>query len=142
MRVVKSDYFDFDPISFELNSGTAATLFPFHWHYVEFGAKGITGPLDAYEAWAEKWLDVKDEKTAGLGARELGGVVHGVYLPEERGDRLWFEIDFGSAEASSFWELLHVLSAMGASDIRIGSFTIIEELDGEQQLAGEAAGGN
>lgn len=131
-RVVKDPYREFEPFSFEWEETTQISISPFHWYHIEFGLRGVDfgvngvgGPWAAYEAWAEKWLDVNDKKIASLDDWQLSETIHRVYPPRKVEDRVWLDIDFGSASTDAFWELLSVLSAMGATDIKIGSFSII-----------------
>lgn len=67
---------------------------------------------DALTPWFEKWFDPDDRRY--VEGAELGNVIHSLGA---RGKTI--RIDFGTADADAFWELLHVLGDAGASELRI-----------------------
>jgi len=67
----------------------------------------------AIAGWFEKWFD-PDEINFDPDA-EISACVHAVYIaPHE------LEVDFGTASAEAFWELLECLTVGGARNIHIG----------------------
>ncbi|HEY3799843.1 MAG TPA: hypothetical protein VGL58_15950 [Caulobacteraceae bacterium] len=73
-------------------------------------------PGDAIAAWFQRWFDPDDERH--VADAETGNVIHSLVLAAGRAN-----IDFGTAEAEAFWNLLEVLISAGAARIRIGDST-------------------
>lgn len=69
-------------------------------------------PAPGLAEWFEKWFDPDDERYVEGAA--LGNVIHSLLV--QRGIAT---VDLGSAEPEAFWDLLDLLEAAGARNLRI-----------------------
>jgi hypothetical protein len=113
----------FEPVLFHFQEELEVEVSPFIWGALEIAIEGEVENWLLFENWAEKWLDLEDEKKLGLGGLDLAGVLHRVHPPERREDSWWLTIDCGSIGSDAFWELLTVFSDMGIHRLRVGSWT-------------------
>jgi hypothetical protein len=109
----------FGPRTYRLSSGMQIELSPIVWNRVEFTSSTVPARLEPLTEWANKWMDITDTKPVPKG--ELLGTVHSVVYPEKKFGLWRTEVDFGSADYSSFTELLAVLKRMGIERVAIGS---------------------
>jgi hypothetical protein len=110
----------FSAVTERLASGITITLHPIVWHRCEFYFAVRELPWDALDRWHTKWLDEKDKKPRDKFG--LAGVIHWWSQPNREGDQCDFVVDFGSAPAEAFPELISALAEVGVEQVTVGSF--------------------
>lgn len=111
-------YLNFSAITETISETLQVTLNPIAWHGVDFDCDKVLTATDL-EGWAMRWLDVEDEHLQDIVG--LQGVIHSVTAPEVQASRTEFSVDFGSAPVEALKELLYLLSAIGATSVKIRS---------------------
>jgi hypothetical protein len=84
------------------------------WDDMEIHYEGAEVPSAALAGWFQFWFDTNDERHNP--EAQLSRVIHSLLL--EPGV---LSIDFGSADANAFWEILSIVEQHGATAIRIFS---------------------
>ena len=108
----------FQPFSSEVNSALTVEVHPMNWNGVEVIAD--TKPeTQAVEAWALRWLDVKDEHAQDEDG--LQGVIHSVTMQDTEDGTFHMAVDWGSAPLAALEELLQLLSDSGATKARLST---------------------
>jgi len=124
IEVNKQTYLSFDPFVMTVDD-IPVRISPFHWNGVEFHVAGRVKSWAAFEDWADYWIDSKDARYEE--GKDWLNVIHSVTPPECENERWNFSVDFGSAEVSCINELLEILIQIGAREIEVGSFSMIDE---------------
>lgn len=109
-----------------LQAPLPVTLHPISWHGIQFWVSREPEDCSAFEQWTRRWIDANDE---GEASQDTGlvGRIHNVTSFESAGGSWWMtSVDFGSAEADAFWELLDVFSEMRVGAVHAGSFHLDE----------------
>jgi hypothetical protein len=103
----------FDPITTTLGNADLE-IEQLRWDDVVIHHNGSFDAEQVLGGWFEKWFDPDDRRYRG--GADLGNVIHSLVVEPGR-----LSIDFGSAAADSFWELLDRLERSGATVLRIRS---------------------
>jgi len=116
-----STHLAFPPAEADGLEGAHIVLNPIAWNGVEFR---VAPSLDrtALETWALQWLDVNDDRERN--ADGLQGVIHSVTEPEAQDAFVEFSVDFGSAPAEAFEQLIRTLWTTGGTRIFVASSMI------------------
>lgn len=112
---------EFEPIALNWNDAMEVSLHPFRWESCPIMLHGApTGEEQWWPVveWYEKWFDEFDSK-ASL-KRDVQEVVHFMSDPAIKEGVAAMKIDFGTAPASAFTELLDVLQNIGVQAVEIG----------------------
>ncbi|TWT66272.1 hypothetical protein Pla123a_46660 [Posidoniimonas polymericola] len=81
---------------------------PIVWNGVEFRCDMEEFPEASVISWAERWIS---DESPPLGPQgPWTGIIHSVTEPTQRGDRIEFSVDFGSAPVTAFFELVGILA--------------------------------
>ncbi|MEA3058902.1 MAG: hypothetical protein QOE50_314 [Sphingomonadales bacterium] len=103
----------FEPITTSLG-GAELRIEDLRWddvviyHNVSFDPEQALGP------WFDKWFDPDDRRY--MSGTDLGNVIHSLVVEPEK-----LRIDFGSAAAEAFWEVLNLLEVARSTELRITS---------------------
>lgn len=108
-----ADILSFDTISGSLGSMGVA-IERLRWDDVVIQHDLKVMPGQELSDWFKRWFDPEDERFELSGSD--CGVIHSLII-----DTGMLSIDFGTAPADAFWELLNVLESAGASKVRVGS---------------------
>ena len=99
-------------------AGATAVIAPFCWEDCAFVAEGSLEDWQAVLDWWNRWYDPDDNRPPD--ADGLAGVVHFMSEPVETEEGIEFSVDFGSAPAQAFMDLLTALDSMDMQNIRVG----------------------
>ncbi len=112
---------EFDPaffLQFEPASGAfggmEVLIEQLHWHDIVIHHDLKSLPEDAIDDWFEAWFDPEDERFDP--EARFAGVIHSLVIADGK-----ISIDFGTAHAAAFWDMLELLEGAGATQVRIGS---------------------
>jgi len=119
-----STHLDFSVVAAEGPNGAQITLHPIAWNGVEFQASPVLN-RPGLEAWALRWLDVNDGRRQDENG--LQGVVHSVSDPEVQVGSTEFSVDFGSAPAEAFEQLVAMLWSTGSTHVTARSSILDSE---------------
>ena len=109
-------HLQFSPFHFTYSKQLNVKMNPVSWNGVEFEYSDSDIDTNLFENWANKWIDVEEK----LG---LGGYVHNITYPECKDGECTFSVDFGSASAYSFFELLEVFANYKIENVTVHSRT-------------------
>lgn len=107
-------------------------IFPFLWEACRIWLRHKDPDWSGLSAWYDRWMDLEGKKDSDEDG--LSGVVHFCSEPLAEGGGYLVELDFGSAPAEAFTDLLKVLSQMGASEVHVG---LSDGSDMDVEIAGE-----
>ena len=107
---------EFEALIFE-RAGVTLCMETIVWNGVRFHAEPALASDAALRSWGLRWID--PEECAEPDLWGLGGYVHSITMPENRGGATIFTVDFGSAPVSSLLELLAALGRSGVA--RVGA---------------------
>jgi hypothetical protein len=116
---------NYKTVSFTIDNSMKVDLSPFVWNRVEFRSTYTPSNIEPLTKWTNKWMDLEDKNPVDFNG--FSNVVHSVTYPNSNNSFWYFMVDFGSAPADSFDELLITLKAMGITNITVGSFSQIEK---------------
>jgi hypothetical protein len=92
---------------------------PVVWNGIEFEVSGPSPDERALVDWTTRWMDVSDSRFDD--SAEFQQVVHSVTPPRITDSGFAISVDFGSATASAFDELIQLL-VRDAGRVSVGSF--------------------
>lgn len=119
-------YLNFEPVPFSFGE-LSVRLFPCYWNGIEYR---VTGPLprpgSEFHGWFYRWLDPTDSRYDETS--RFSGLVHTVLPPTPTADGWETSVDFGTSQPEAFFALLYAISAIPASHVDIGSFSMISDI--------------
>jgi len=106
----------FEPVSLEWDGGMDVQVEPFQWDWCGLRLEGLpdSPKWTALTAWFLRRFESEGDGS------DLSGVVHFLGDPSAHGDAVALTLDFGSAPADAFGELLQALSETGARRVLVG----------------------
>lgn len=120
--VSPATFLNFSPIRTSLTDRSLFIASPISWCGVEFKVDTVGFDVSRLECWIEKWLDLEDANE--VDSDGLQGAIHNVTEPELSENVVLFSVDFGSAPARCFTELVELLVSMGSTCIEISSSSL------------------
>ncbi len=113
----------FPPIEVRTRSGFNGFIGPFRWEDAEirFETRGGARPNWApVRLWFLEWFQPRQTRLQP----ELGGVVHSLEGPEDRGGSWQIHLDFGSAPIAAVAALIESAAETGCVGLKIGQITV------------------
>ena len=83
-----------------------------HWNDIVIQHDLAVLPDELIEEWFEAWFDPEDERFDP--EARFAGVIHSLAMTDGA-----ISIDFGTAHAAAFWDMLELLESAGATQLRI-----------------------
>jgi hypothetical protein len=104
-------FLEFEPTSGGFGA-MAVTIEELRWHDVVFYHDLPKLPDELIAQWFEAWFDPEDERYDP--ESRFAGIIHTLLL-----DYGEVSVDFGTAPVEAFWDMLELLEASGAKNVRI-----------------------
>ena len=103
----------FGPLAYEVR-GVSIVIEQFVWDSVQLhhDADTLGGP--ELDRWFDYWFDTDDTRLNPTS--DIAGIVHSLFI--KAGE---LDVDFGTAATEAFWDILDLLAAAGATNIRVTS---------------------
>ena len=86
---------------------------PFCWNSCEFLIDKVE--INDLKEWISTWLNIDDDADN----ESYSNVIHSCTAPDKVGDKLFFIVDFGTANEKAFTDLIELLSNSGTKEINI-----------------------
>jgi hypothetical protein len=99
--------------------GVTMTVTTVRWDDVVLSHDAGNLPAQALDDWFQYWFDLDDKRLQP--DAELSGVIHSLICEPGK-----LQVDFGTAPARAFWDLLELLKEGNAKSIWIGTSTDAE----------------
>lgn len=119
-RIEARNVIAFPPVEVRTQSGFTGLIGPFRWEDAEirfdFGSRGTRPGWSPIRLWFLEWFQPRQSRLQP----ELGGVVHALEGPEDRGDFWQIHLDLGSAPVAAIIALIETAAETGCSRLRIG----------------------
>ena len=115
-------YVSHPPIDYSLGQ-LNIQLNPFYWHGCDFVLDKETNQIDWLKTWTKKWIDDEDKNPTDNDG--LSNVIHNVTRPTKENNGIKFSVDFGTATADCFMDLIQEIEKQRILKLRIGSFEMI-----------------
>ncbi|MES2787684.1 MAG: hypothetical protein V4684_19615 [Pseudomonadota bacterium] len=96
-------------------------VYPFTWNAVNIKFDQPLKSPELLEAWATRWLDIKDTHASAA----LAQAIHSLGRIEPQDDWRLFTVDFGSAPVIALTELIDLLATEGARRIILQSADVV-----------------
>lgn len=118
-RIEARSIIAFPPVEVRTQSGFTGLIGPFRWEDAELrfefaaGARPNWSPL---RLWFLEWFQPRQSRLQP----ELGGALHALEGPEDRGNSWQIHLDFGSAPIAAIISMIEIAAETGCTRLQIG----------------------
>lgn len=112
-----STHVTFKATNLKLNDKLKIRLEPFLWNEAEIECSNLNPGAEYLQQWGIRWIAPEGKNPTDENG--LGGYAHSISYPERKVNKFAFYVDFGSAPAKSFQELMGVLMLLDVQKVRV-----------------------